>query len=377
MSAAAQLQGIYEGSGPEIPTGISNDLTVPPFSSSIIDEINSKVNVTNVAIGGGFQPIPIHSSDLQFDYLLQSFLRCPNLDGLYRKHVNDEKAQKMYGEFAEVIEFLKTKDIEIKNMKDLKEIADVALASKYYGKELPGGIAVDSSMYKDLEFAASWFDIYPIFAQTIQKQIFAAPMFSDLIDYIDGIRDESSKTRVVLWSGTEASLFSLLIALDVINFECLEANWKSQRAGEAVKYPNCVYPGFASSLIFEFYNQTENPFVVFRYSDQEVSICGENKNCTLSEFKDLVNRATDNNKLKGYYKVCGVPEDAQLGNNGDIHSEKMYSKELVFCMGAIIALLIIIVAVLLAKRQNSSDSRQQSDKGKSLLKDSTSLHEEL
>jgi len=374
MSAAAQLQGIYEGTGPEIPSDISNDLTLPLFNNSIIDQINLKVNVTNAAVGG-FQPIPIHSTEPQFDYLLQSYLRCPNLDRYYQKHLNDDKVKKMFGEMKEVVEFYKTKGITLATVKDIKDLADAAIAAKFYGKELPGGISTDSQTFKDLEFVYNWYETYPVFVETIQKQTFAAPMFSDLIDYLDGIRDGSSKTRVVLWSGHETALFTLLNSFNLTNSDCLEANWRAQRNNKDIQYPKCIYPGYSANLIFEFYNKTADPYVVFRYSDREISICGENKNCTLEEFRTLINKATGNNKLKGYYKICGVPEAAQLGNLNTIPNEKMYPKELVFAMGGIIAALLIIVAVLLAKRYQTS--RQSVAKaGKSLLRDSA-VEEEL
>lgn len=355
MSASSQLFGIYEGTGPSIPGDLAAGLDLPPYSQSNIEAVVSNVNYTSAFVGQ-FQPIPIHSTNPQFDYLLQPYTCCPALEYMYQAHINDNVVQEIYAELNETIAYFKALNYSIASMKDVHTLGDTALSAYFYGKPLPANISVDSQIYQDLLFADQWYEIYATFAEITQRQVYSAPPLSELLSYIQSFQNNTSNTAFVLWSGHETSLFTILSAFNITTPECMVANWRSQRANQTIPYPQCIYPAFADNLIFEYYNTT-NPYVIVKYGGTEMTLCGNSTQCSLEDFTNLVQNVTNGNTLESYYSVCNVSSAAQVTSFATVSSgERGDPKEVVYAMGAIIVILSAFIVHLMGK--NNKIERQ-------------------
>ena len=357
MSVTSQLYGIYQGSGLNLPNGLESELATPPFTPEAIGNVTSNITF-NAAAFGNFQPIPIHSDNGAFDYLLQPYVNCIALSSLYNLHANDENVQELFAELNETVSFFESNGYEINNMKNLKSLGDAAISAHYYGKTLPANISADSQIYRDLELAYEWYEVYASLAESYQRQVFSAPLFSQLLNYIENVQRNTSPVKFTFWSAHETTLFTMLAALNVSTPECLVANWKASRANETIPYPDCIYPKFAANLIFEFYN-TSDPYVIVKYEDNVLRLCNNQEACSLNDFQNLIQNATLGIDLNQYYSICNISQGAQVQTFATVETEFGYSKNLVYAMGSIITLLatlVTILTILLIKKSAKTNS---------------------
>ena len=80
-------------------------------------------------------------------------------------------------------------------------------------------------------------------------------------------------------------------------------NYKSMKAGQDVLYPHCHFPEFASNIIIELYENDGYPYIVFKYDDVIVPLCGGD-DCSYDEFKELVQNATNGYTVDDYKSTC-------------------------------------------------------------------------
>jgi hypothetical protein len=352
MSAISQLYGVYEESGPSVPTNMDQDLALPPYKESELVNINKTLNYTG-ATAGNFQPVPIYSNTPSFDFVLKPYSNCPTLNDIYNNHTDDALVEELFTELKDTIKYFKSLGYKVKDIKHLKELSDAATSAYYYGKNLPGNITIDSQYYKDLLIAYQWFEVYPGLAETIQRQVFSAPIFDQVMTGIKGIQTNTSTTQFVFLGAHETALFTVLAALGVSTPECLLANYRSQKANGTTPYPECRYPDFAANIIFEFYNKAQ-PYVVVKYEGEELALCGNQTECPLDQFTRLIQNATNDMDLQGYYKYCGVDPVAQKASFEMIKPQQTYSREVVYGMGVTIVVLLATIAMLVRKNNKEN-----------------------
>jgi len=344
MSAYCHLYGVYNGLGPNLPDTISHQMTWPPYDPDILAQVDTN-NAS--ALPNNFMPVPIHSVDSGEDYILESYKNCPDLSDIYYAHTDDDTVNEVFQELNSTVSYINSQlpNQPIKTMKDLKNFGDTAIANLYYGKTIPANIQPSSPMFNDIVFADQWYEVYPTLATKKQRQTFVAPLMWQINDYINGVKNGSSSLKFIVLSAHETTLMLILTGIGLVTPECLRANWEAIRQDNAVPYPLCSYPIFASQIVFEYYNTTD-PYIVVKYNDMVIDFCNTgNGICSLNEFINVSSAITGKMGYADFLKVCGITTPNQQTTNFFTNSPV-----LPICLSGLILVLLTVLIVLVRKK---------------------------
>ncbi len=343
-SAISQLYGIFYKKGPNLDDKYPVNIAVPPYNKEEVEKALDKLIGVKAAIPNNYAPLPIHTVLRKDDFLLQSYLNCPNANKYYQQQVKDAKVQEIYKKFEQTIGKLADKGVVVKDIHDLEELGDTFISHAANQVELPGGFETTSDEFKDLRFFAHWYEIYPALNLEIQRQLFAGPLLNTIVDIFKQKQDKKTNLNFVFYSAKETMLATILSALGVTTPECLLANWESEKKKEEPPFPQCDYPIYASNLIFEYYN-TENPYVKFVYNGNTIKLCDKKETCTLKEFSELVNKVTDGYTLTKFHKWCGNTKVNLRQNIEKDNKETWFIAFNTTLMGVIVVLFISLLVI--------------------------------
>lgn len=166
--------------------------------------------------------------------------------------------------------------INLANLTQVYQFADLALANYYQNISIPGNIDYQSQEFQDIRYAYEWYLIHIYTAQDVQSQVYNYNLTQVILSNMQTFTQQNifANPFVYLFSTEEASLISILYGLGLLNETCLRS---AQNA--------CIYPHFASNLIFEFYNNNNNPYVKIYYNGNATNLCEDPNNqntCTLN-----------------------------------------------------------------------------------------------
>jgi len=83
---------------------------------------------------------------------------------------------------------------------------------------------------------------------------------------------------------------------------------------QALSFPHCQLPKFASNIIFDFFNDTTNPYVKFYYNAILIPLCDAQESCTYGNFLSLIQKASQNHTLQTWNDTCnGKPIQQNIG----------------------------------------------------------------
>jgi len=310
MSAYSQLYGIYGGSGLGLTGAEADILSVPPYID--YDPSIAKDLTNDAALPNKFQVLPLHIDSVNSDRVLRSLNACPLADEWAKENGLDEEATNVFNtELAHIAEIMTTAGLDAANIQKLNWIGDTAVANKFQNLPIPGDVDPNSQDYLDVRFAFEWHFFKAFGSGKNEAALHSLYLLNNIQDYILGYLNGTSSANFVLLSGHDSTLLPLLVAFGVTTKDCLLANYKAHKAGEALPNPNCIYPTFASNVVFEVYGQsTADAYVKFYYNNVAQPICGktgdDSNKCTLKEFADYIKKVTKGYTYEYYETTCGI-----------------------------------------------------------------------
>jgi len=324
QSAGAQFYGIYLGSGPALKKTYPSELAVPPYQDQRVQTLAA--SLPNVeAIGNNNIPNIVNIVDQSNQILFQGdlFFYCPNQGHWSYENSNDTLAQEAWIIFQETAENANQYLDDAQKLKDLSDFVsfgNVLLANLADNRKLPGGIN-DKELIYNLTMAGTWFNFHTSNGQLIQRQLGAFNILNEVLKQLKAFKDGQDYKSVALYSGHDTNLLAILGAFGIINENCLMANFQSHiRKESQIPYPNCYFPYFASDIIFEFYNDTQNSSIKVYYNNQILPLCNGQDTCSYDEFVVFVKNATGNNTLETYNQKCGnqmmITKNAMIQEKG-------------------------------------------------------------
>ena len=364
MSALSQLYGIYNQHGPNLADGYPADIAIPPYTSDLVAQIVKNLEGNSASIPNNYQPLPIHSLERAADFYLQSYLNCPNANDFWKKQTNDENVTKVYGELASTIENLEKLNLKIESMTDLDDLGDTVVADYRNQITLPGGLDPKSQDFADVQFWTQWYEIYPTLNLPIQRQLFSGPILNNILQMFQQKRAGSTPVNFAFYAGKETMLATILSALNITTPECLLENWRAQKAGKDVPNKNCNYPIFASSLIFEFYNDTAKPYVMFKYNGAAMPICNGETTCALTDFSTYIKNITNGYDLNNFKQWCNANQTKSMGApKSQIPSGYKFTNVDIALLGIIAVLLVSLVVFAFKARNVKEEEETENDNG--------------
>ncbi len=216
------------------------------------------------ALPQGYQPIPIHTISND-----QELLLVPDHDNY---HYKDLLKKYMYKDTAwqarnaalknKYPAWSKATGVEIKDVYQLKPIADALFVRKLYHVPLPSGLTETDA--EEIYEAGEWAFTYP-FANPDLNQLTAARLFETICTELKNASEHRSAKKYLLFSSHDSTIMGQMAILQV---------------------PLTSIPPYSSDLNILLFQRGENNFYVkVMLNDQPVSIpkCGGTE-CSLSQF---------------------------------------------------------------------------------------------
>lgn len=303
-SAITQVYGAYDGTGPSINSTYPTERAVPPFDPKIIQDLVKNLP-TSQATKGGVPPIVIHSVPGDEDIVLETPGTCPASYLDLRKTMTNKNFLNFWFEtFAPTREALKAKGFKVSNPFDLQPLVDAIDCNFAENKKAPLDLDYNSQLVHNITMGGIYMFIASVYGSPFQKSMLSVPLFDEVLKHLDAKAvNVNSTTGFVFLSTHDTALLTILTALDIVNENCLHANFLA-KAGQPLPYPQCIFPPFAANILFEFYDNNKNPYVVLKYNDVAIPLCKGKVECPYQDFKALVKKATSNYTVKEYKERC-------------------------------------------------------------------------
>jgi len=194
---------------------------------------------------------------------------------------------------------------KISSLSELPTAYDPFICDIYDSKTLPGGIT-DTDLIESLCYGQEYYQHLLKSSQNIQRELISWNTLKAIKDQLVNFRKGNNAKKLVLYGGHDTNIDAVLSVLDVINADCLLANYDDHLNGQALSYPNCLYAKFAYNLIFEFYNDTTNPYIQVKYNDVIVPLCSGQDSCSYDDFMTLIQDASGGiDSVEAWNEKCG------------------------------------------------------------------------
>jgi len=305
-SVISQLYGAFQGTGPALNTSYPSDRAVPPYDPEIVHDLLEELSNKEV-FPGGFVPIVVNSVPTSEDDVLETPSTCPALYADAAKNVFELKFLNFWSKtLAPTKKSLADRGITFKSPIDFKDFIDTLYCNYYQDKEMMGNITFDSELFRNLTLAATYVTYHVVYSSEKQKSLLSVPLFDEAFQFLDN-KVQGSPVEVVLLSTHDTAVLTILATLGIVNEQCLIANFEAStrvKDMSELPFPNCIFPPFAANVIFEFYENSGSPYVVLKYNDNAIPLCGGKSECPYQDFKDLVTKATKGYTSKDYKRIC-------------------------------------------------------------------------
>lgn len=231
---------------------------------------------------------------------------CSRLSTFVSRNEDSQETKDAYEIFKDPVRkanALLPEELYINDLGKLVVAYDTFIADVFDNKTLPGGID-DPKLIKSLSYG----EAYAIYrfeqGQQIQNQLNTFSTMEAVLEQMANFRAGKNPKKLALYGGHDKNLYAILVAFGIVTEECVLANYESHTKDKAEPYPNCQYPGFASHMIFELYNNEKNPYVKFYYNDVLIPLCGGQESCGYQDFIAFVRNSTGNNTLESWNHTC-------------------------------------------------------------------------
>lgn len=309
QSAVSHMFGLYDGAGPALPNNYPPELAIPPYQDPLVDQIADSLPDSE-ALPHKYIPniieIDNKTNNVIFFGCRDSY--CPNQKIWLAENVLSLKTAEAIVVFRDTInEANKYLNGSLWDPVNLGHFCDTLPVDVEDNKVI--GNITDPVLIDRLGWACTWFVVHIKGAQETQVQTAAFHILDTVLGQLDSFRNGTNPNKAVFYSGHDDTLYPILAAFNVINQSCVIDNFHSSSDNGTVVYPSCVYPDFASNIIFELYNSTSTPYVQVLYNNVIVPICGGQSNCSYADFVTYARGTTGNLDEQSYQKKCGVKEN--------------------------------------------------------------------
>jgi len=303
-STMVQVSSMFRGT-----TSTLKDSSPKSMQASLIAEYESLLPASE-ASRGDYVPVKVNVVSTEDEKLFfngKDAGYCNKMSDYINENQNSPKMKEAWSIFQDPVKQANAQlpeNKKITSMTSLVTAFDAFIADVFDKRPLPGGIT-DSKLIESLNYGSAY-DIYlREQSQLIQRQLGSFNTLEGILEQMANFRAGKNAKKLALYGGHDKNLYSILAAFGVITEECLLADYASHTKDETLPYPNCQYPGFASHIIFEFYNDTSSPYVKFYYNDVLVPLCNGQDSCSYQDFKVLAHSAGGNNTPDSWNKQCG------------------------------------------------------------------------
>jgi len=319
-SAEIQLAGMYGGNIPSLKNTHPVETAIPPFEGSEILKVASSIDQLPMNLNAR-SPVDVkvvNSTQLRL-FKRTHGEQCPNGGRWERENVYGAEAKKAWAIFQPTFDAVNKHFPAKKQLKSgfgVGIFGDAMLVNVFDHKRNLSSFGIeDPQLESNFTYAYSWFVFHKEYGQEVQKQLAAYPIIDEMLQQLEAFRKgEENHKKAALYSAHDYNIYAILAAFGVISEECIMANFLSSVANETLPYPNCHFPWFASNLMIELYNQTDNSsnvtsaYVKMLYNEAPLALCNGTDVCEYSEFVALARAATGNNTDQSYNEKCGIIE---------------------------------------------------------------------
>ncbi|KAL4499352.1 hypothetical protein ABPG72_006938 [Tetrahymena utriculariae] len=326
MSAYSQLAGMFP-----LNKGLSVENTVEQFKIPPFYPQLAHVNEEIYALAGGQQPIPIHVKEQKDEKQLLGYMdACQNAKQWSKNNKDDSDWNRIKGEFQPLIDKLANdKYFELPANPDLdliSELVDTLVAIKWAGdtdKNNEIEVHIDGfnlpldEMINPINFNTMWVQmnlLYTIqlhlalFKTQQQKKTSVTPFFNELLAYFNNYLNANDSNPYFKWimlSAHDTTIAMVAQGLNLTSWQCMELV-KNQNFVSNPSSP-CIYtyPGFASNIIFELYEDAnKKPYVKALYNGTEQPLCGTADTfCYLDQLAQSISYSI----VSDFDEECGNP----------------------------------------------------------------------
>ena len=306
QSAAAHLQGLFHGVGLSFKSGYPVSTAVPPFANYDIQSLVNKLP-TDAAIPNFMEPAILDVIDsynyVIFERMYGSSL-CPNGAIWAAANMKDASYTAAWNIFKPTIDkantYLRTK---MTSGSGVISFVDTVIVDLYDNRTMPGNM--DPALIPNLTYAYTWFVYHQEYSQLAQRQVSAYYPVTEILSQLAYFKRGSSLAyKAAIYSGHSYNMMALLAAFNVINEDCIMANFNANVAKKAIPYPTCTFPVFGSNFVVELFNTTSATVKVL-YNNQPIALCNGQTICTYDQFLTVANNAVGGLTSSTFKTKCG------------------------------------------------------------------------
>ncbi len=310
MSVSAELLGLFhDQTHAHNEKQAKNDFKIPFEDGELLDEISTKLTNTAELIPNRLQLLTQKVlPDAKEDLLQIDPVNCLAVRKGQQKRFTDNVNRKMTTDLIGSINQLRRLRYKVYQVYDLKEVGDIVMNRHIAGKSDLEGIPYGGSVYNDSVFAFKWWNMYNLVGTELERSLRVYPIYSRLIEWFSDKAKGESKLKMALLGGHESTMFPFLSLFNISDHNCFYENYKAEKNGQALPFPECIFPEYSSQLIFEFYNKTGSPYIKMLYNGKQRKLCrnGESLDCNLTQFIEELPVALNNMTKELHKQECAV-----------------------------------------------------------------------
>ncbi|KRW98393.1 hypothetical protein PPERSA_12872 [Pseudocohnilembus persalinus] len=290
-SAQAQMMGWFFEKGQNIQSWIqfNDETSLPPQYVENGKEIYEEIGQSNLP--NSFQPIPTYSSPENYlNVALEPAAGC--------KRIGELKARNNYTpQTKQFIEYLEENGVlerfrEVFGLPDNTDIT-IKLIGEYYDTiycnlfqqlGLPEGVTEED--WDWIQFIYNYQQLYLNYGNELNLKLQSTAFFRELLNQARKTIYLEDKVKFMFYSASDNNVNTINLALNITTFSTNIEEWKENQ----LRYSNVP---FASTVIFEFYEEDYEIYVLFKYNGKAYNICNvENEDymCTFQQFEKLVSK---------------------------------------------------------------------------------------
>jgi len=288
-SLAAELMGMFRDQPLDstCQKGSISNLTLPFEDQQLVDQIMDQLFQNTQLIPNRFMVIPKNSKNSGTEMLQINPSNCEAVEKGQFHRAKDTVNQQMTLNMRSAVRDLRLLRYQIRNIYDLKEMGDV-LANRYIAnKPSLDGIPYNGRLYNNTVFSFKWWNMYNLVGTKLERSLRVFPIYTRLIEWFASKAQGNNTLKIALIGGHESTMFPFLSLYNISDHVCFYENYKSEKAGQPIPYPDCEFPEYGSQMIYEFYNTTETPpYIRLLYNGKPRKFCkySPGVECTLEQF---------------------------------------------------------------------------------------------
>lgn len=285
QSAISQSFGIWNGDGPGLGSGYPAALAIPPCDVLAAQKIALNLS-DSYAIPNNYYPPPIITVNDETVYFFNSYGFCPEIIAQQATLLQDSDAQELWAMAQPTVQYINSvSSVPVNSFMDLMTFADTVLSNLIVAKPLPGNIPLSNlPILTNISFLTDWGFYHVFYGNPEVTALGAGVLINEIIQLIENALTGNNFTPFSLLSGHDTNVGAFMAVIGYYNESCILANWNAALNGQLLPpYPLCYYPPFASTIKVEVYN-TSNPYIIIKYNDVVVPLCGPSGMCPVNQF---------------------------------------------------------------------------------------------